>query len=204
MPSQKIGDWDAARRAFSNMASASKEAARKALLQEGHYLRSKMLDGLKDQAPGGQAFKPLSPLTLAARRLGGFSGTKALIRQGDLRNGITVLERTSLVFIGVPRTAVARDGGHLVDIAAVHEFGSKPFTITITDKMRRWLGVLYKEAGIERQPGGGGGGSAGVMVIRIPARPFIRPVFNRDAAPGDVKKRLEQRMAKMLTGILSK
>jgi hypothetical protein len=204
MPSRKVGDWDAARRAFSNMASRAKEAARKSLLQEGHFLRGKMLDGLKDQAPGGRQLQPLSPLTLAARRLAGFRGTKALIRAGDLRNGIAVLERTALVFIGVPRTARAKDGSGLVDIAALHEFGSQPFALRITDKMRRYLGVLFKEAGIPRRSGGGGGATGGVVIIRIPARPFIRPIFDRFANPADVKKRLEERMAKMLTGILSR
>ncbi len=194
MPSRKTGDWAKARKVFANLGAKAKAAADAAILQEAHFIRGQMVQGITDQAPGGKAFKPLSPLTLAARRLRRFRGTKALMVRGDLRNSITVMRQNGKTFIGVHKTASSKDGKKMIDIASVHEFGAGPIIMKVTPKMRRYLAVLYKAAGIPRT----GGTGKGVVVIRIPARPFIRPVFERDGKPEAVKKRLEQRMAKML------
>jgi hypothetical protein len=196
MATRRTGDWARGRRIFGNLAQTTERAADTAVLQEAHHLRGKMVEGITDQAPGGKAFKPLSPLTLAARRLRRFRGTKALMVRGDLRNQITVMRVGRRVFVGVLKTATGRDGKKLINIANVHEFGYGPIIIKVTPKMRRWLAVLYKEAGIPRVAGAGSG--RGVVVIRIPARPFIRPVYERDAKPADVKARLEERTMKIL------
>jgi len=52
--------------------------------QEAHALRNDIVQGLTSQAPGGEPLKPPSPLTIAARQLEGFGGSKALIVRGDL------------------------------------------------------------------------------------------------------------------------
>lgn len=196
MATRKTGDWARARRVFANLGQKVERATDAAVLQEGHFLRGQMVQGITDQAPGGKQFKPLSPLTLAARRLRRFRGTKALMVRGDLRNQITVMRKGKRVFVGVLKTATGRDGKKLINIANVHEFG-EVIVIKVTPKMRRYLAMLYRAAGIPRVSGPGGGGKD-VVVIRIPARPFIRPVFERDAKPADVKVRLEQRTAKIL------
>ncbi len=210
MASRKFGDWGKARELFETMAVQVKEASGKAILQEAHYLRGEMVKGIKEQAPGGKEFKPLSPLTLAARRLAGFRGTKALMVHGDLRNGITVSRNGKVTFIGILRTARAGDGKPLVNIATVQEFGAGPFTIELTEKVRRYLGVLMKEAHGESdipKPWWLLKAKANprrTIIIRIPARPFVRPIFEVFAKPEDVKKRLEERMVKLLKGTLAK
>jgi hypothetical protein len=45
----------------------------------------KIVEGIREQAPGGRAFAPLEPTTLAIRQFRGFRGTKALLVAGDLR-----------------------------------------------------------------------------------------------------------------------
>jgi hypothetical protein len=145
--------------------------------QEAQKLRNEIVKGITRQAPGGKAFEALSSLTLAARRLKNFKGTKALLVKADLRNAIAAIVRGEEAFIGVPRKARDKDGRPVVDVAELNEFGSKPIVIPITPKMRRFLGVLFKEAGDDA--GSSGGSGKGVVVTRIPPRPFLRPAFDR-------------------------
>ncbi|WP_239014420.1 phage virion morphogenesis protein [Archangium violaceum] len=133
------------------------------------------MQGLTQQAPGGEPLRPPSPLTLAARQLEGFGGTKALLVRGDLRNSITVIVEGDEAFIGVPRSARSRNGESLVELARVHEYGSAPIVIPLTPRMRRYLFALLKRAG--QEPTGGTG--RGVVVVQVPARPFLRPAFEK-------------------------
>jgi len=64
----KIGDWSLARRILSGASRRIKDALDKAVLQEAQFFRTKIVEGLRSGAPGGQAFQPLAPTTLAIRR----------------------------------------------------------------------------------------------------------------------------------------
>ena len=146
-----------------------------AVRQEAHALRNEIVQGLTRQAPGGEPLKPPSPLTIAARELEGFGGTKALIVRGDLRNSITVVVQGDEAFIGVSRSARSKDGASMMDLAKLHEFGGPPVIIPLTPKMRRFLFALLRQAG--KEPTGGSG--RGVIVVQVPARPFLRPAFDK-------------------------
>ena len=148
-------------------------ALRLAVKKEAHALRAVIVVGMRKQAPGGAAFKPLSALTLAARRLAGFRGRKALIRGGDLRNSITVVAKGDVAFVGVPRSA----GKERIKIAHVHEYGTDPIIIPITPRMRRFLAMLFRKASRKRKRSSRRGNGSGVVVVQIPARPFLRPAF---------------------------
>src|SRR5512133_109255 len=188
----RTGDWDRARRLLEAGPTRLRAAVAKGLQQEAHELRKQIVRGLTAQAPGGAPLKPLSPLTLAARRLTGFKGTKALIVRADLRNAIAVVLDGDQVFIGVPRKARTRDGKSLVNVAKVQEFGGPPGVIPITPKMSRFLWLLFKEAGITRRSGSG----KGVVVTQTPARPFLRPAFEQFR--GGASERFLERVAKEL------
>jgi phage gpG-like protein len=194
----KVGAWQSVRRILDSAPKRIRAAEEKAVLQEAQFFRTKIVDGLRSGAPGGQALQPLAPTTLAIRKLRGFGGTKPLIRQGDLRNSIAVVKEGDGVFVGVLRSATSRAGGSLVDIAALHEFGSRPIIVKITPKVRALLHAAFRKAGLDQpradRP------STGVAVIRIPARPFLRPVFEKYGAPEDVAKRFMERVAKLLGG----
>jgi phage gpG-like protein len=199
----KVGAWVAARKVLATASTRAKQAAKKAILQEAHFFRGKIVEGIREQAPGGQRFKPLAPMTLALRRFMGFKGTKALIRRGDLRNSITVHQTGNTVFVGVLKTATNRDGKSLVNIGAVHEFGSKPIVIRVTPAMRRFLHMVARKEGLPASGGSGGGGS-GVIVLRIPKRPFLQPVFDKYGSKAQVAARMRARLAFLLSGKLSK
>jgi phage gpG-like protein len=133
-------------------------------------------------------------LTLAARRLKGFGGTKSLLVRGDLRNSISVITDGDEVFVGVLRSAKGSTGESLADVAQIQEFGGPPVIIPITPKMRRFLAVLFKRAGGRASRGSG----RGVVVTQVPARPFLRPAFEKFRAGAG--RRLLERVGRHLAG----
>ena len=175
MAVSRTGDWARARRLLTAAPQRLQVAIGTAVRQEAHVLRNEIVQGLTRQAPGGEPLKPPSPLTIAARELEGFGGTKALIVRGDLRNSITVFVQGDEAFIGVSRSARSKDGASMVDLAKLHEFGGAPVIIPMTPKMRRFLFALLRQAG--KEPTGGSG--RGVIVVQVPARPFLRPAFDK-------------------------
>ncbi|MBN1771102.1 MAG: phage virion morphogenesis protein, partial [Deltaproteobacteria bacterium] len=151
-------------------------------------------------APGGQPFAPLAPTTLAVRRFRVFKGTKALIVRGDLRNSIMVVKQAGGVFVGVLRTAKGKAGQPLVNVAAVHEFGSRPIVLKLTPKARRFLHAAFRSAGLDSTAGDRP--SVGIAVVRVAARPFLRPVFDKFGQPEDVSRRFIERVARIVGGRL--
>lgn len=192
MAVSRTGDWARARRLLTAAPQRLQAAIGTAVRQEAHALRNEIVQGLTRQAPGGEPLKPPSPLTIAARELEGFGGTKALIVRGDLRNSITVVVQGDEAFIGVSRSARSKDGASMVDLAKLHEFGGPPVIIPMTPKMRRFLFALLRQAG--KEPTGGSG--RGVIVVQVPARPFLRPAF--DKFREGASKRFLERVAKEL------
>jgi phage gpG-like protein len=175
MAVMRTGDWARARQLLAAGPQRLRSAIGVAIRQEAQGLRNEIVQGLTSQAPGGEPIKPPAPLTLAARQLEGFGGTKALLVRGDLRNSITVIVEGDEAFIGVPRSARSTGGESLVDLAQLHEYGGPPVIIPITPKMRRFLFALLRQAG--KEPTGGSG--RGVVVVQVPARPFLRPAFEK-------------------------
>lgn len=196
MTIRRTGDW---RKAESLLVRGARELGKsvdRALTQEAHALRAALVEGLDKQAPGGQPLTPLAPLTIAARQLRRFRGTKVLIRTAELRNALAVIRRASIVFVGIPGTARGRDGRSLSARAEAHEYGTDPTIVPITPRMRRFLFSLYRQAG--REANRTGGPNSGVVVIQIPPRPFLRPV--QSAFQVGVTRRFLARVVADLTG----
>jgi len=213
---QLTGDWSKAKGILGDSTSL-KAAINYAVMQEAQQVRRQIVKGITSQAPGGKQFAPLAATTLALRKAKGFKGSKALLVTGGLRNSVTVKQTaTGRVFVGVLRNARGKDGKSLVNIAQVHEFGAT-IVIKVTPRMRRMLMANLaksklgktKESG-GRGPGGrfkkwkfkaSGGGqlSKGILVIKIPARPFIGPVIDQVLSdPKALQRRLAVRIAKKL------
>lgn len=190
----RSGDWALARRLLASGPARLKGAIATAVRQEAQLLRKQIVEGITSQAPGGQAFAPLAATTIAARKLRGFGGTKALLRRGDLRNSITVIAEGDEAFVGVSRKARGKGGSPLANIAEMNEFGAGPFIVPMTPRMRRFLFAMLRKAGIT--PGSGhGGGRAGAVVVRIPPRPFLRPAF--EAFKNGAQQRFLRRVAQL-------
>jgi hypothetical protein len=166
-------------------ATRAPDALRRAILQEAQFLRGAMVRGIRDQAPGGVQFAPLADTTIRMKK----GKSKALITYGDLIRSINVTEVGNLraggaAFVGVHRTArshgargAARSkalGKMLVNIAAIHEFGAKPYQIAVTPRLRRfWMAMFLK--GVFKKPLGRN--RAVINHPGIKARPFVRPTF---------------------------
>ena len=189
----RSGDWALARRLLAAGPTRLKGAIATAVRQEAQLLRKQIVEGITNQAPGGKPFAPLAATTLAARRLRGFGGTKALLRRGDLRNSITVIVEGDEAFVGVSRKARGNGGSSLANVAEIHEFGAGPFIVPMTPRMRRFLFAMLRKAGIT--PGSGHGGGTGAVVVRIRPRPFLRPAF--EAFKNGAQRRFLRRVAEL-------
>lgn len=185
MAIEKVGDWTKAARILSQMHSEYMKALRRGLHRTGNMVRTAVVKGIRDQAPGGQKFVPITALT--ARRKG---SSKALIEHGDLMNSITykVEEGKLAVFIGILRATRGKhkDTGapYMVDIADVHEFGR---IIKVTPKMRAYFRGAF---GINL--------ASTTTHIIIPARPFLRPTM--EAEKDKVVKEFQRQVQAVIRG----
>jgi phage gpG-like protein len=199
-----IGPWGAALKTLADFPSNVAKAKRRALAQEAQFFRTKIVEGLREQAPGGRAFKPLSEHTIALRQFFGFKGTKALVRRADLRNSIAVHElhdSEDSIFVGVMRTAKNAAGAALVDVARLNEEGSKPIIIKITPKMAALLGAAFRKLGGAANRMGPPKPKTGIIVVQIPARPFMAPVFEKFGQAEEASKRFAERFRKEMKGL---
>ncbi len=167
---RRTGAWGEAARIALTMRAKFKNALEQAVMKEAHFIRGKIVHGIAAQAPGGQAFAPLSPITLAMRKAMGFGGTKALIRTGALRGAVTAIRvpgSAPRAFVGILRQAKGKVGGGSGGGgggASKKPRASAPFQ----DKTGRWRDTsgrfLRKSeiAAVKRgKPGGGGSGGKG-------------------------------------------
>lgn len=209
------GDWSAAVRIVTHTQKNLSAALDKAVAMEAHHARAAVIRGIQKQAPEGKTFQKLSMLTREIRKAQGFKGRKALIRSGALVQSIAVRKRRQgHYFMGVLRGAKNKDGKELADIAGIQEHGAT-FVIRVTPKMRRFLMAMLRRVGRldkrKRRPKGAGKKQRGVaddsgssigkrfMIVKIPARPFIKPVIDAIASdPIGVRKRLEARVSRTL------
>ncbi len=193
------GDWRTAKRALNRAPLVINHAIEKSLRKESEFLRTHVVQGIVAQAPGGQAFKPLSPYTIAMRTFLRRRSTKALIERGDLLRGIKVYKIDSMTFfVGVKRGVYNREGKPLVNIGVINEFGSKsPVSIRMTPAMRRYLAMAFRKMGIPYKPGSGDG----FIHFVIPPRPFLGPVFKRYGS--STGQRVLASMEKNLRGVIA-
>lgn len=199
---EKVGEWATAQRILMTAPARIKIAMDRAAAQEAQFFRKKIVEGFRTQEPGGQKFKPLSDFTLAVRRFTGNTGTKALIDSGDLRNSVKVVKVNDAHFVGVHRTAKSKKGKDLVNIAEIHEYGVDAFVVEVTPKMRKFLmAVISKELGSESGTSTGAF-RRGFLIIKIPKRPFLAPVFEKYGNPSDAKRRFANRVGVLLNGDL--
>jgi hypothetical protein len=194
----KSGPWSRVGKLLAAAPRRMQAAFDKALLQEAQFLRTKIVEGIREQAPGGRAFASLAPTTLAIRQFRGFRGTKALLVQADLRNSITVVKEGDRVLVGVLRMARNRAGKPLLDIAALNEYGSRPIVVRMTPKARAFLHAALRRAGLDAPSPGQPG--IGIAVLQVPARPFLTPVFEKYAQPDQLSRRFLERVAALLGG----
>ena len=172
--SKELRGWDSIRKRVAQAESSVQGRQRLAVKRAAALAEREIKLGIVKQAPGGKRFKRLSPLTIA---LSGRS--KALAKSGGtgLAGSIktTFDEKKNQAFVGVHRGAKTSGGKDLVNVALIHEFGTKPFAIKVTDSMRKFFWWAHFKTGGRIQPL-----KSTTTVINhpgVPARPFIRPTI---------------------------
>ena len=203
---QLTGDWQKASKLAEGLAGRFQKSVAAALMAEGQYLRGQIVKGIRSGAPGGKAFAPLSPITLAVRRFRGFGGSKPLIATGSLVGSIVAVRIGGGVFVGISRSAKSKGGKGLANIGEIHEFG-RTWTQPLSSKARRFLFAALRASGLSQGSGPkakGTSGGAATITITIPARPFIGPVLERDGKPEAVAKRFWERVAQGMGGDLGR
>jgi hypothetical protein len=211
-----VGDWEKAHVLARKYRSGllMHRAFQRAVAQEAQAFRREVVQGIRKQAPGGQAFTPLHPLTILKKK-----SSKALIDTGSMFQSIAVHRLDDMTFfVGVHRTARSKGGKPLANIAELHEKGGR-ITMRITQAMFHWFRTFLRAVRVAgpprdakgrfsgttaRRSGGGGAQPAfrigAILVIVIPARPFMQPTFDALYGPGGEKAgaAIMQRVAVML------
>lgn len=155
-----------------------RQAKEKAIVKEAHRLRRIIIEGFNAGGPPGARWARLKPMTQLISRAHGKGDRKPLMDSGDLRNSIAVTQEGDGWFVGVHKKAKGKKGSRkMVDIAAVHENGTKRYSIRVTDKMRRYFMWLHKASKGQIKPLKA---STTHIVVQIPARPFIGPVWDKE------------------------
>lgn len=175
-----IGDWVQAKKILDAAPEDLKQARSKALLQEGLYLLKQLQQNFKKVAP------PNAQSTIDNK-----GSSTPLVNNRDLYNSMALFPEKPKdeVFIGIPAAAKARGsaggrnskgqftshvkGAEIVRLIDIHENG-KIVVQQMTDKQRKFLHAKLGKSGAT------GGGGTGVIVIHIPARPFVKPTFEQN------------------------
>ena len=181
------------KRDLQRVARRIPKAINLSLKREVQILRRVIVKGIRNQAPGGEKFKPLAETTKKMKR-----SSKALIDTGDLIKSINVTEEAGNVFfVGVHRKERGKEGQDLVNIAEVHEFGTDPYQILVTPAMRRWWMAMFlqklfnaplpKWIAVINHPG-------------VPERPFLRPSYKlwSKMAEHSFQANVEKRIKKLM------
>jgi len=183
-----VGDWRERAASGRRVSSLMKVRIRSFLIREAEEMRRLVGHAFVSQGAPGK-WPKLSPWTIAGRRLNRFGGTKALIWSGEMRKSISTSwdEGSQSAFCGIMYQKKGMNGQSMVNIAKIHEYGSKRFAIRITPRMRKYLAVLarYLPRGARMTKRDRKRHIVtGIIVIKIPPRPFMRnqlPVFRLNA-----------------------
>lgn len=173
---RKQRSWDVARGRFDRALKSIEKRQQLAIRRAALLAEREIKLGLSKGSPGGKSFKPLSPITLLTRRK---RSSKPLLDSGALRGSIktTFSTKKNEAFVGVHRTAKAPDQKDVVNIAAVHEFGTGPYVIPVTPAMRRFFLFLFRASGGKIRPISPN--KRFIVHPGVPKRPFIRPVIEK-------------------------
>lgn len=176
-------------------------ALNRAVARRAMALKKEIQTGLRNQAPGGKAIRPLAPMTIALRKIPAKGSTKrkrgsskALIDSGTMIQSVNVDKiQDGAYFVGINRTARAKDGRELADLAEIHEFGGPAFSYVVTPKVRAFFFALYK-LGLTSGPLPRY--KKRINHPGIPPRPFLTPAYN--AWKKTAAKEFAQDMGRMI------
>lgn len=189
----KLKDFGKSQFRLVQFANRLSVAISQSIAYEATVLAGDIRRGIRSGAPGGKRFAPLAESTIKMK-----GSSKPLINHGDLLRSVHH-ERfnkdrySASYFVGVHRREKTKDGGEMVNIAEAMEYGTNPYMIKVTERMRRFWYAMYKK-GIFKAPL-----SKKKVVIHHPGlkpRPFLQPSFDKWKSGAEM--RIVQRIKKRL------
>lgn len=167
------GGFEAARQRFLNASRKFEERQWLVVQRAALLMERELKKGIRSGRPGGKKFKKLAPTTRLLRR-----GSKPLIDTSALLGSITttLIRHRKAAFVGVNRKS-SRPGYSTFNVAIAHEFGTKPFVIPVTDKVRRFFWYLHVISGGKIKPLSEN--KTQILHPGVPARPFIKPTLDK-------------------------
>ncbi len=177
-----IGNWKGMARKFTALSGPAVSAEFiEAPKREAVRLVGEIKNGIVSQSPGGQQFQRLAQSTIDRK-----GSSKALIDTSAMISAITfTVTENGAVFIGLLRTQAHRSkkgGGETIEMAnlgAIHEFG-----VANNPSDPNPIGDMFLGANRD---------------MRIPARPFIGPVWKKEK-PG-IMRRIDASIRGALKGV---
>lgn len=161
-----IGDWKIAQKVLNTAPAAFDRALKKTLGTEAEELAGAIRSKIRSN------IQPPNAATTVALK----GSSKTLVASGEMANSVQVTWKGKFVaVIGIP----ARARNSQQRLADIHENG-RVIVQQMTDRQRKFLHAMFKT-------GGNRSGGTGIIVIHIPARPFIKPVFDDYSAKGKPK-----------------
>lgn len=150
-----FGDWAKVKAILANPGKKLQAAVRRATIRSALLLVREIKKGIRDQAPGGIAFPPLSEVTIDRK-----GSSKALIDTGFLINAITQRLMQDRAFVGLLRSSIGPDGQDRANIGAIMEHGAtitmpngntvvippRPFIHPTLDKLKPQILGFYQQA----------------------------------------------------------
>ena len=149
-----VGDWKLAKKVLNTAPAAFDRALKKTIKAEAERLAGMIRKNITSNTP-----PPNATSTIQDK-----GSSKTLVNTGMMLQSVQIVWRGKFeAFVGLP----ARARGGVSNLADIHENG-RVIIQQMTDKQRRFLHAKFGGSG-------GGGGGTGIIVIHIPARPFVRP-----------------------------
>ncbi len=153
-----VGDWKLAKKVLETAPAAFDRALKKTIAAEAEVIAGMIRARINGNTP-----PPNAASTIQQK-----GSSKTLVNTGEMKNSVQIVWNGKFqAFIGIP--AAARGG--VSRLADIHENG-RVIVQQMTEKQRRFLHALFKTGGNKH------GGGTGIIVIHIPARPFIKPAMD--------------------------
>ncbi len=151
-----FGDWKKVRMKLArNPGARLSLAVHQATIRAALLLVRQIKLGIRNQAPGGEAFVPNAPSTIREK-----GSSKALIDTGFLVASVAEKILKDGAFVGLLRSVQTKDGQELANIGAIMEYGAtiehpaghtivippRPFLAPTFEKFRPVVIGFYRDA----------------------------------------------------------
>lgn len=181
---RRVGNWRALTAAMEQLDPAAFQIALdKALDEEGEMAVKNIRKNLKTNGRyAGKPFLPVSSFTKAARRLRGSMKRVALNDTGGLAEAFEVKrtgKRSRKVQVN-PTAKTSRSKGNKIPLSAVasmNENGAQFFISNPSRAFFKFLGLVMGKS--KSYTGASSPGNKGTIMIKIPKRPFVKPVHDK-------------------------